>query len=192
MKQLHAGPMVTFKLLLRSSPRDEQALILVLWFLAERQSWFVAQPELQLYVHGSQLSSQVPEHIRHCHGLHPLACFAGLACKVLRWSHSGEPKHLVLDFLLGIGFDHCRSQQAPTEGAHICDVVIRAGVEPVMQEVGRTMGEEGITLHLTKSDPSTMLPSSYGLSCYLVYTTGSADLSTYVASVFSENPKFLV
>ena len=51
------------------------------------------------------------------------------------------------------------------------------------------MGEERIALHLTKSDPSAVLPSSNGLFCHLVYTTSCADLHRQITSVFSYNPK---
>lgn len=78
----------------------------LLGFFARRKFCSIAQPKLQLYVHGRQLGGQISENIRHCDSLHPFACFAGLARKVLRRFHSGEPKHLALGFLLSFGFDY--------------------------------------------------------------------------------------
>lgn len=92
----------------------------------------IAEPKLQLYVHGRQLGGQVSEDVRHGDGLHPFACFAGLAGKVLGRFYGGEPEHVALGFLLAFGFDHRRRQQAPADGAHVRDMVVGAGMEPVM------------------------------------------------------------
>lgn len=55
-------------------------------------------------------------------------------------------------------------KQGATGRAHLHDRVVTTGVQPVMQQVGCTVGQQSITLHLTEPDASTKLAAFDGLT----------------------------
>ena len=56
-------------------------------------------------------------------------------------------------------------KQGATGGAHLHDGVVTASVQHVVQQVGCAVGQQGITLHLTKPNASTKLAAFDGLAC---------------------------
>lgn len=134
------------------------------------------QPQAELDVHRRQFVGQIPKDVRQRNRprLPPTQSTGGLC---LRRCYSIHCRHRPR---LRRGQDGAlgkrRADEAPTLLADVGEVPVGAVHEPVVQEVGSAVRQEGITLHFSKADATMPFSPLDGLPRQLVHGARRTDL----------------
>jgi len=117
--------------------------------------------DLHANVHGHELGGEVAEDEGNCDGVDAVRALANLTV------HRQATRHHRLR--------HGR-EDGSTVRADVRLAVIRAVHEAVLEEEGDTVGEEGVTFHLSEPDATGTFATLYRLVCQVVNGAGGAHL----------------